>query len=181
LSVPEINDVSALLETLDAYRTARAEFLEALGCGGSNRDPFAEFAESIAVAALGGTMAKSRTQKGWDFMDPEGRRVQVRYLANPVGQWVNEHLVDFRGDGCDRYALLVVEAFEPQALLTFDAAHLGAIGAALGKRHGDQEHTLQLTQRNCKALVADQARFASLGVRVFDLRNAVRSSAKRDR
>jgi hypothetical protein len=162
-------DVDALLEALSAYRIARVRLLEALGCSGSNRDPFAEFAERIAVAALGGTMAASRTQKGWDFTDTERRRVQVRYLANPAGPWVNEHLVDFRGGHCDRYALLVVEAFEPKALLVFEAEHLGAVGVALAKRHGDQEHTLQLTQRNYKALLAEPARFAAYGVQVLDL------------
>lgn len=162
-------DVAALLAALDSYRAARVDFLAELGCSSSNRDPFAEFAEVVALAALGGTMAASRTQKGWDFTDPDGRRVQVRYLANPVGAWVNEHLVDFRGDHCDRYALLVIEAFEPKALVVFDAPHMAAVGAALVKRHGDQQHTLQLTQRNFQALLGDRAGFASRGVAVVDL------------
>lgn len=162
-------DVVALLEALGSYRAARIELLEALGCAGSNRDPFAEFAERIALAAIGGEMATSRTQKGWDFTDPQGRRVQVRYLANPAGPWVNEHLVDFRGGHCDRYALLVVDAFEPKALVVFDGEQLGGVGAALAKRHGDQEHTLQLTQRNYKALLSDPERFAVHGVQVLDL------------
>lgn len=165
-------DVESLLGALSAYRRARVEFLEAIDCVGSNRDPFAEFAERIALAALGGTMATSRTQKGWDFTDPQGLRVQVRYLANPAGRWVNEHRVDFRGAGCERYALLIIEAFEPKALVVFDAERLGSVCAVLGKRHGGQEHTLQLTQANYRALVSDPARFVELGVQVADLESA---------
>jgi hypothetical protein len=165
----EVNDVGALLEALAKYRAARTDFLDALGCRGSNRDPFAEFGECLALVAIGGSMATSRTQKGWDFTDPAGQRVQVRYLANPQGPWVNEHLVDFRSGGCDRYALLVVEAFEPKALLVFDGDHMASVGAALGKRHGDQERTLQLTQVNYKALMAAPGAFAELGVQVLNL------------
>jgi hypothetical protein len=164
-----LNDVAGLVGALRQYRVARTEFLEVLGCSGSNRDPFAEFAECIALAAVGGSMAASRTQKGWDFTDPTGQRVQVRYLANPQGPWVNEHLVDFRSGGCDRYALLVVEAFEPKAVLIFGGDHMASVGAALGKRHGDQERTLQLTQANYKAIVAAPETFATLGVQVLNL------------
>lgn len=162
-------DVRSLLGAVSTYRRARVAFLDAIGCAGSNRDPFAEFAEHVALAAVGGTMATSRTQKGWDFTDPQGRRVQVRYLANPWGPWVNEHLVDFRGGGCERYALLIIEAFEPEALVIFDARSLGAVCAALGKRHGDQDRTLQLTQANYKAIVSGATDFASRGVVVVDL------------
>ena len=166
-------DVGALLDALGRYRMARSEFLEALGCIGSNRDPFAEFAERIALAAVGGTMAPSRTQKGWDFTDGEGRRVQVRYVANPAGPWVNGHVVDFRGGHCDRYALLIIEAFEPKSLLVFDAAEMPAVGAALAKSHGNLEHTLQLTQRNYMTMLDDPARFGTLGVEVLVLSSGV--------
>jgi hypothetical protein len=57
--------------------------------------PFAEFAERLAHAVLGGEMAASRVQKDWDFTTDAGERVQVRYLANPPDRWVNEHYVDF--------------------------------------------------------------------------------------
>lgn len=87
-----------LLRALRDYRTARRALLEVLGCTASNRDPLAEFAERLAAVLLGGTMAKNRVQRGWDVMTPTGRRVQVRYLANPSGEWVNGHQVDFRGD-----------------------------------------------------------------------------------
>ena len=114
-------------------------------------------------------MAASRTQKGWDFTDPEGRRVQVRYLANPADRWVNEHVVDFRADGCDRYALVVIEALDAKNLLVFEHEHLTEVCRVLGKRHPDQENVLGLTQVNYRAILSDPRRFASLGVQVLSL------------
>ncbi len=93
-------------------------------------------------------MAQSRVQKGWDFTDGEGRRVQVRYLSNPAGPWVNEHLVDFRGDGCDRYALVLFEALDLVAMIVFDREGLERVCAALKKRHPRQDLTLQFTSAN---------------------------------
>lgn len=162
-------DVSRLLGALHTYRAARNEFLKALGCDSSNRDPFAEFAERIATAALGGHLAESRTQKGWDFMTVDGQRVQVRYLANPLGTWVNGHVVDFRGNGCDLYALVVFEGLDVKSLLVFDKERITEVGAALGKWHPGQEEVLQLTQSNYRTIVAEQPRFADLGVQVVDL------------
>ena len=162
-------EVGRLLDALRAYRRARDEFLNSLGCAESNRDPFSEFAEKLAVGAVGGTLAESRTQKGWDFMDLEDRRVQVRYLANPVDRWVNEHVVDFRDGGCDRYALVIFEGLDAKSLLVFDHGYLAAVCTALGKRHIDQEDTLGLTQANYRAITGDPARFAELGVQFVDL------------
>jgi hypothetical protein len=163
-------DLVGLLRELATYRDARRAFLIALGCDGSNRDPLSEFSEQIALAAIGGTMAESRVQKGWDLKDPEGHRVQVRYLTNPVGpEWLNGHVVDFRSGGCDRYALVLFEGFEPMALLVFDAEHMVALGAALAKRHGDKEHLLQLTRANYVTMKENPERFAAVGVTVVDL------------
>jgi hypothetical protein len=58
---------------------------------------------------LGGDLAASRVQKGYDRTTAAGERVQVRYGANPADRWIKEHLVDFRAD-CDRYALVIFEA-----------------------------------------------------------------------
>jgi len=162
-------DLGLLLEALGTYRAARQEFLTALGCEGSNRDPFAEFGEHVALAVVGGEMAVSRVQKGWDFLDTDGRRVQVRYLANPAGAWVNEHLVDFRGNGCDRYALVFFEALDVLGLIVFDREHIADVGAALNKRHPGQDVTLQLTAANYRAIAADPERFAALGAHFTDL------------
>jgi hypothetical protein len=129
----------------------------------------AEFAEQVALAAVGGEMAQSRVQKGWDFIDRDGRRVQVRYLANPSNWWVNEHLVDFRGDGCDRYALVIFEALDLVGLVIFERDGLEAVCTALKKRHPNQAETLQFTAANFGAIVADPERFAALGAQFIDL------------
>lgn len=107
-------------------------------------------------------------QKGYDLVTPAGEFVQVRYLANPAGEWVNGHLVDFRG-GCDRYALLVVEDLDAKSLLAFTRETMPDVCGALKKRHPNQDTTLQLTQANYRTLLADPQRFAPLGVNVFRL------------
>jgi hypothetical protein len=162
-------DLGTLLAALGTYRAARKEFLSALGCQGSNRDPFAEFAEHVALAVVGGEMAKSRVQKGWDFTDTDGRRVQVRYLANPDGRWVNEHLVDFRGEGCDRYALVLFEALDLVGIVVFEREAIAQLGAALKKRHPGQGEMLQFTAANFRSIAAEPERFAALGAHFTDL------------
>ena len=118
---------------------------------------------------MGGTLAVIRTQKGWEFMDREGCRVQVRSLANPTGRWVNGQPVDFRGDGCDRYALVVFEGLEAKSLLVFERDHLADVGQALNKRHPNEDTTLQLGQADYRAIMGDPEKFANLGVQVFTL------------
>lgn len=146
-----------------SYRAARREFLVALGIPASNRDPLAEFSEHFVAVLVGGTLPDSRVEKGYDIVDPDGRKIQVRYLANPEGPWVNEHLVSFNND-LDFYALVLVEALEPTAVICFSRDTLGQVCARLGKRHPHQERTLQLTRVNAKALLSDRAHFALLGV-----------------
>ena len=159
-------DLDELLAALSQYRAARSAFLSVLGCDQSNRDPFAEFAERLAHAVLGGEMATSRVQKDWDFTTDAGQQVQVRYLANPPDRWVNEHYVDFRAP-CDLYALVIFEGFDAKALLVFTRATIAAVCSALGKRHPNQEQGLALTRRNYWQLLADSDRFAQLGVQVM--------------
>ena len=134
-----------------------------LGCENSNRDPLAEFAERLTHAVLGGELAKSRVQKGYDLVTEAGQKVQVRYLANPGEGWVNEHLVDFR-QGADLYALLVVEALDARSLVVFSRAGLASVCSALGKRHPQQDTTLQFTRANYRAIASDAAGFAAYGV-----------------
>lgn len=137
-----------------------------LGLADSNRDPLAEISERLVAALLGGTLAESRVQKGWDLLTSEGNRVQIRYLANPADRWVNEHLVDFRTLDCDSYALVVYEALSPKAVLVFSPGSLEAVGEALGKRHGQRDVTLQFTRRNYLQVLGESDRFAALGVDV---------------
>ena len=163
-----MGDVEAgrLTQAITRYSTARAEFLRELGVAGSNRDPLAEFSEYFAVSLLGGRLADSRVQKGYDLIDAQGRYVQVRYLANAAERWVNEHLVIF-DEGLDAYALLIFENLAPTGMVVFPRAAVSAVGAALGKRHPNQDRTLQLTQANWLALLARQAEFVALGLAFF--------------
>jgi hypothetical protein len=158
---------TSILAALADYRRARAAFLEILGCAASNRDPLAELSERLVAALVDGILPESRVQRGYDVVAGD-ERIQVRYLANPSGAWVNEHLVDFRGD-CDAYALVVVEALDPRHVIIFRRAGLAEVCRALGKRHPDQDRTLQLTRRNYLQILAERQRFRPFGVDVVDV------------
>jgi hypothetical protein len=158
-----MTDQAQLLGALSTYREARRRFLVALGCSGSNRDPLAELAERLVLAVLGGKIAESRVQKGYDLIMEHGETVQVRYLANPADRWVNEHLVDFRG-GCDRYALLIVEDLDARSLVIFAKSGLSSACTKLAKRHGNQDVTLQFTRANYRAIASEPDRFTPCGV-----------------
>jgi hypothetical protein len=161
-----------LRDAFGRYAEGRTKLLEAIGIKGSNRDPLAEFSERIVGALLAGDLATNRVQRGWDVM-ASGRRVQVKYLANPSdGAWVNEHHVHITAD-MDDYAILFFEALLPVTAIVFPCDRLAEITAALGKRHPNQETTLQLTRVNYRQLVSESGRFADLGVRLFDLRPAL--------
>ena len=104
-------------------------------------------------------------QAGWDVRTPEGA-VQVRTLSNTgADTWVNEHPIH-TVDGVDRYALVVFEDLTVSAVLVFPA-DLTMVGTHLGKRHGDQETTLQLTRRDFSRLITDRAAAQAAGVRVW--------------
>lgn len=89
--LPIVNESDRLMQAMARYSLARREFLAELGLGRSNRDPLAEFSEGLVAALLGGTLATSRVQRGHDLVAPRYGQVQVRYLANPPGPWINEH------------------------------------------------------------------------------------------
>lgn len=154
-----------LTAALDAYRPARQRLLATLDLGVSNRDPLAEWSEHLVAALSGGALAPSRVQADYDLTTPEGERAQVRYLANPDTIWVNEHLVRSL-PGVDFYALVLFEAFEVTGVLLFPS-DLTLIGAALGKRHGEQGTTLQFTRRNWWTIRNDPERFRGLGMAIW--------------
>jgi hypothetical protein len=88
----DLERAAQLMSALDEYRPARKALLATLGLSASNRDPLAEFGEQLVHDLLGGVLAQSRAQAGHDLVQVDGRKVQVRYLANPSsGPWVNEH------------------------------------------------------------------------------------------
>jgi len=160
-------DVDQLRVEWEIYRSARVRLLDAINLGFSNRDPLSEFSEAIVLAQLGGRLADSRVQRGYDLTTEAGDQVQVKYLANPTQQWINEHHI--RSDGLwDRYALVIYEELRPRRTLMF-SAQLGAVGGALGKRHPRQESELQLTKRNHDQIVTENDRFQKLGVEVLPI------------
>ncbi|GCB50454.1 hypothetical protein [Streptomyces sp. NL15-2K] len=157
--------VPGLLSALDSYRLARQTLLGTLGLGQSNRDPLAEFAEHLVAALLGARLAESRVQANYDLISTDGEHVQVKYLANPVSHWPNEHTVRSI-PGVDWYALVVYEAFAVTSVLAFPP-DLTEICSALGKRHPGQSTSLQFTRRNWWTVRDDVDAFRQLGMRVW--------------
>lgn len=155
------------MDALAVYRDARLNLLRTLGLASSNRDPLAEFSEQFVAALMDGTLAVSRVQQGWDVELPDGAKVQVRYLANSAGaRWVNEHLV-VRVSDVAWYALVVIEDFAVSGVVVFPTERLVQVAAALGKRHGNTDNTLQFTRANWVSIRDDPALYRRLGCRVL--------------
>ncbi|GAA2786797.1 hypothetical protein GCM10010521_75580 [Streptomyces rameus] len=154
-----------LLSALDSYRLARQTLLGTLGLGQSNRDPLAEFAEHLVAALWQGRLAESRVQANYDLISADGEYVQVKYLANPLSNWPNEHTVRSI-PGVGWYALVVYEAFTVTGVLAFPP-DLTEICSALGKRHPGQATSLQLTCRNWWAIRDNADAYRQLGMRIW--------------
>ena len=157
-----------LLTHLRTYSRARADFLEQLGCAQSCRDPFAEFSEILVAQVLQASMAPSRVQKGYDLVRSSGRRIQVRYLCNPNGQWVNRHVVHFT-DEINDYALVVFVELQVESVLIFPRETIWQVCRLLGKRHPNQDSTLQFTERNYETILAEQSRFQTLAMEIYQI------------
>ena len=118
-----ITMLSEYLESWSAYRQARKELLTVVGIAESQRDPMSEFSERVALIVLGGELPESRVQPGFDLTRETSATVQVKYLANPMDRWINEHTVEFKSaDVPDEYALLIFEDVLPQHLIVFKRA-----------------------------------------------------------
>jgi hypothetical protein len=148
------------------YAEARVRFLNALERATSCRDPLAELSEWLVHRLLGGTLALSRVQKGYDLIRPDGRKVQVKYLANPGQKWVNEHHVRFDG-GADDYALVVFEGMALDTVVLFARETIGEVCRRLGKRHPGQDRGLQMTRVNYLEILDNAVEFARIGVSVY--------------
>ncbi len=155
-----------LMGDWDSYREARVKLLDSSGLRLSNRDPMAEFSEALVRVLYKGSVARSRMQRSWDVLSALNRRIHVEYLANPVGSWVNNHLV-LPSSEVDDCALVIFIDLMPESVLVFPAAGLGPIGALLETRRPQQEMSLELTQRNYSLIRSDPGRFALLGVDVW--------------
>jgi hypothetical protein len=98
---------------------------------------------------------------------PDGAHVQVKYLANSGNEaWVNEHPVKVT-ELMDAYAIVFYESLLPVSVLLLPARRLTDVGRALGKRHPNQDTTLQLTRVNYVRLLNERAAFRALGVRAW--------------
>jgi hypothetical protein len=149
-----------------AYSKARREFLEAIGCPGSCRDPLGEFAERLVRDQLKGVLAPSRTQQAHDVIAPDGRRVQVKCLSNPLDGWRNDHVVE-AGDSRDDYAVVAFNGLTLRAIVVFRLADLPKVYLELGKRHGKKDTTLHLGTGAPAKIISDPARFEPFGVTCF--------------
>lgn len=158
--------INADLEAFHKYMAARTTFLTTVNCTTSCRDPLAEFSEWLVAELLSATLATSRVQKGFDVVRPDGRQVQVKYLANPSSKWINEHHVKFP-DETHEYALVIFEEFDLSAVLIFNRKTIGDVCTQLGKRHPRQDQELQFTRRNFLAILDQPETFERLGVFVY--------------
>ncbi len=155
------------LTEFNRYSQSRREFLASLSVADSCRDPLSEFAEWLALQELGGQLADSRVQQGYDLVTESGDKVQVKYLANPAGAWRNGHVVDFSLD-TDQYAIVFIEDLRVVAMLVFARDSLEQVCQRLKKRHPRQDQTLQLTQLNYQTILDDPDLFRDIGVRCFE-------------
>ena len=85
---------------------------------------------------------------GWGRSSPwvpdgVGEFIQVKYLANPLGSWPNEHTVRSISDVA-WYALVVYEALDVTGVLAFPP-DLAEICRARRKRHPGQSTSLQFS------------------------------------
>jgi hypothetical protein len=167
------NPPAELMQAFSAYREARVAFLAHLRVS-SNRDPVAEFSEALVAQVIGGRLAESRVQRGYDVLSTAGVRVQVKYLTNPGDRWVNEHHFSVP-DEADRYAIVFFEALAPVAVIVFPR-DLGPVCSRLRKRHPNQESVLQFTRTNFWQVLDEAEAFRELGVDVIRLGTEFRPS-----
>jgi hypothetical protein len=169
MSANDPGRIAELLAALEEYSVARERLISVLGPRMSNRDPLAEFAEHFVAALMGGQLAANPVQAYWDLELPDGAKVQVKYLINSIDPsskaWINEHLVRSL-PGVDWYVLVIIEGFRVSGAAAFPSG-LGSICEALGKKHGDQDTTLQFGRRNWLAIRDDPGRFRGLGMRIW--------------
>jgi hypothetical protein len=160
------SNLNLLRDAFAKYRLERTTFLHKLGCPGSNRDPLAEFSERLVATLVKGQLVESRVQPDYDIIGPEGERIQVKYLANPLDKWINEHEIKFTPN-MDSYALVFFENLQLVAVLLFSQAGIEGVCQALKKRHPNQDKSLQLTQRNFRQILDSAETFQRFGARVL--------------
>jgi hypothetical protein len=151
------------------YRNERKNILKTIEREKSNRDPLCEFAEKIASVILDARRAENPVQKGFDMIDNQGKKIDVKFLSNPKDSWVNWHVI-YASDLRDQEALVYYEDLEPKFMFVFELERIGKLTKALGKRHKDLDTSLQFTKTDYIKLTSDPKKYKEYGVKVFDLR-----------
>jgi hypothetical protein len=160
-----IPDLTRVLSVYQQYVDARNALLSELHLK-SNRDPLSEFSEWLVAALVKGKLAESRVQKGWDVLAPGDIKIQVKYLANPADQWINEHEIQIT-ELMNFYAIVFFEALLPKSVIIFPAHNLAAVGRALNKRHGKLVTYLSFTRANYRQILNNVSLFKTLDVSVY--------------
>jgi hypothetical protein len=126
IAANEVKEVEIVAETANVpseafskYRKARKMLLKEMGVSSSNRDPLSELSEIIASVKLNAKRVNNRVNKDYDLIGPDGERIEVKYVANPVENgrivWKNWHEVKFDREERDKYALVVYLDLNPTA------------------------------------------------------------------
>ncbi len=164
-----------IVSLLPRYVDARQSLLRAVGATNSNRDPLSELAETVVAQLLDGVPAKNRVNKGWDLKRSDERTVEVKYVANGSGSWINGHDIRFPA-GRDEHALVLIVDLVPQVLLVFDQASATRCYEGLKKyhdRHDDQR--LLITPEMLKKIWKKDLDLSTFSVEVIPLPWAVQA------
>lgn len=160
------SEIVTLLDDYQTYAQARQHFLLTLKLPTSCRDPLAEMSEVLVARVLGAIPAPSRVQKDYDLIDTNNRYVQVKYLANTLTRWVNEHHIQFTG-AIDDYALVILTSLQVESVIIFQRETIAEVCQLLQKRHPLQTTQLQFTQRNYHYIRNNLPLFQAKGVRFY--------------
>jgi len=163
-----MSNLNEFLSAFLSYRTGRLKFLAQIGCAESNRDPLAEASEYLVALLTGGELVKNRVQKGYDVVGSDGKRIQVKYLANPLNENKNGHTIQFPNEA-DLYAVVVFENLLPRSVLVFTRESVGPVYDRLGKRHKGRGYRLELTKANTETIALNAQEFRAMGIAVYPL------------
>ena len=164
-----------IVSLLPRYVDARQSLLRAVGATNSNRDPLSELAETVVAQLLDGVPAKNRVNKGWDLKRSDERTVEVKYVANGSGSWINGHDIRFLA-GRDEHALVLIVDLVPQVLLVFDQASATRCYEGLNKRHErHDDYRLLLTGEMLRKVWNKELDLTTYSVEVIPLPWAVQA------
>lgn len=167
------SSIGELMKAWNRYRSARLDLLSHLHRPESRRDPSGEWSEMLVKQLLNGRFplkpdgqSVNPVQRSYDIILEDGTHIQVKSLSNPDGKWVNEHEIKFTGQ-VDTYAIVFFKNLRPEVIIVFPKHQLKYICERLGKKHGEQDIQLKLTQRDFELILAERDDFVGLGLRIW--------------